>query len=64
MDKKLKLFIGIMIFYALLSYIIFPLGFFYLVEKSLSSAGNGFVLGSIISLGLWIAVGRNMVLAK
>jgi len=64
MDKKLQLFIGIMIFYVLLSYVIFPIGFFYLVEKSLSSAGNGFVLGSIVSLGLWIAVGRKMVIAK
>jgi hypothetical protein len=51
-------FIGIMFFYILLSYIIFPLGFYYLVDKSTRSAGNGFVVGSLVSIALWIAVGR------
>lgn len=64
MDKKLQLFVGIMAFYAVLSYIIFPVAFFYLVEKSLLSAGNGFIVGSIISLGLWLTVGRKLVSAK
>ena len=61
MDSKLRLFLGIMLFYILLSYVLFPLGFYYLVDKSLSSAGNGFIVGSIISLVLWLSVGRKMV---
>ena len=61
MDSKLRLFLGIMLFYILLSYVLFPLGFYYLVNKSLSSAGNGFVVGSIVSLVLWLSVGRKMV---
>ena len=61
MDSKLRLFLSIMLFYILLSYVLFPLAFYYLVEKSLSSAGNGFVVGSLISLALWLSVGRKMV---
>jgi hypothetical protein len=61
MEAKTQTFIGIMIFYIVLSYIIFPIGFYYLVEKSLSSAGNGFVVGSIISIILWMNFGRKMV---
>ena len=61
MDSKLRLFLGIMLFYILLSYVLFPLGFYYLVDKSLSSAGNGFIVGSILSLVLWLSVGRKMV---
>lgn len=60
-SKKLQLFASIMGFYILLSYIVFPLMFFYLVEKSLQSAGNGFVIGSLISIALWYFYGRKMV---
>jgi len=60
-SKKLQLFASIMGFYILLSYIAFPLAFFYLVEKSLESAGNGFVLGSLISVALWYFYGRKLV---
>lgn len=61
MASKLQKFLAIMGFYILLSYILFPLGFFYLVERSLLSAGNGFVVGSLISVGLWYGFGRKMV---
>ena len=61
MDSKLQTFAGIMAFYILLSYVIFPLGFFYLVEKSLASAGNGFIVGSLISIALWVGVGKKMI---
>lgn len=54
-------FLGIMVFYILLSYVIFPVGFYYLAGKTLASAGNGFVLGSIISIVLWFMFGRKMV---
>jgi hypothetical protein len=51
--KNLQTFIGVMVFYIVLSYIIMPLIFFYTIEKSLMSAGNGFVVGSILSIILW-----------
>lgn len=61
MSSKLHLFAGIMAFYVLLSHVLFPAGFYYFVEKSLSSAGNGFVVGSVISIALWYTFGKKMV---
>jgi len=61
MDSKLQKFIGIMIFYIILSYVILPIGFYYFVDKSLLSAGNGFILGSILSVILWQTVGKKMI---
>jgi hypothetical protein len=61
MSEKINLFISIMFFYIVLSYIIGPLIFYYLVEKSLSSAGNGYIAGSIVSLVLWMTVGSKMI---
>lgn len=61
MDSKLRLFVQILAFYALLAYIIFPLAFYYLVEKSLISAGNGFIVGSVVSIALWVFVGQKMI---
>jgi hypothetical protein len=54
-------FIGIMFFYAILSYVIFPVGFYYIVDKSAKSAGNGFVVGSLVSIALWLVVGRKRI---
>jgi len=48
MDANLQMFLSIMAFYAILSYILFPLGFYYLIEKSLLSTGNGFIVGSVL----------------
>ena len=53
--KGLQGFIGTMLFYVILSYFIMPLAFFYFIEKSLTSAGNGFVVGSIISILMWFS---------
>ena len=61
MSPKLQVFIGIMVFYALLAYVVFPVGFYYLVDKSLASAGNGFIVGSVISVILWLFVGKNLI---
>ena len=61
MDKKLQTFVGIMLFYAVITYLVFPLGFYYGVGKTLSNAGNGFVVGSLVSLALWLAFGRKMI---
>jgi hypothetical protein len=61
MDKKMQTFVGIMVFYAILTYIIFPIGFYYLVNNTLMSAGNGFVVGSLVSIILWFVFGRNLI---
>jgi hypothetical protein len=61
MDKNSQTFIGIMIFYIVLSYIIFPLVFYYLAGKTFISAGNGFIVGSIVSILLWYNFGKKMI---
>ena len=61
MSSKFQQFASIMGFYILLSYVLFPAVFYYFVEKSLLSAGNGFVVGSVISIALWYFFGRKMV---
>ena len=61
MDSKFSAFLAIMLFYIFLSYLAFPLVFYSFVEKSLVGAGNGFIVGSIVSVLLWVMVGRNMV---
>lgn len=59
--NKTQTFIGIMAFYALLTYIIFPLIFYYLGKKKLANAGYGFISGSIVSIALWLTVGNKMI---
>ena len=54
-------FISIMVFYAILSSVIGPILFYFFGNKSLQSAGNGFVVFSIISILLWYSKGRKMV---
>ena len=58
---KFQIFVGIMVFYVFLSYILFPLGFYYTMGKTLLSAGNGFVVGSLVSVLLWLSVGKKMI---
>jgi hypothetical protein len=48
-----NMFVGVMVFYAVLSYVVMPAVFYYFVEKNLVSAGNGFVVGSLFSVLLW-----------
>jgi hypothetical protein len=50
----------IMGFYLVLTYIAGPLVFYYFVNRSLASAGNGFVFGSLLSVVLWFSVGSSM----
>lgn len=61
MNDKLQTFLGIMMFYILLSYILGPILFYYLGEKTLINAGNGFIAGSIISILLWVTVGKKYI---
>jgi hypothetical protein len=58
---KMQTFIGIMAFYAFLSYILFPIIFYYLGKKKLVNAGYGFIAGSIVSIALWLTVGNQMI---
>ena len=58
--NKFQTFVGIMIFYAVLTFLVLPY-LFYSRKNTLESAGNGFVAGSVLSLVLWLMVGRTMV---
>lgn len=60
-STKVNTFVYIMLFYILLAYVIFPFAFYYLFNKTLRSAGNGFVVGSIVSILLWYSYGSHMV---
>lgn len=59
--SEFSTFVGIMVFYAVLSYILFPAAFYYFMGRTLASAGTGFVVGSIISIALWFFYGSKMV---
>jgi hypothetical protein len=61
MTDKLQIFISIMFFYIFVSYFLGPLVFYYLVERSLMSAGNGFIVGSLLSILLWLMYGSKMI---
>ena len=52
---------GVMAFYAVLTYILFPAIAYFLFGKTLEAAGNGFIAGSIVSVILWRMVGMGMV---
>ena len=60
MDKK-QTFMSIMLFYIFISFILFPFGFYYGLGKTLENAGNGYVVGSLVSLGLWFTFGKKMI---
>lgn len=61
MSASLTTFLSIMLFYILLSYILGPLAFYYLFGKTLKAAGNGFIVGSILSIVLWHFYGSKMI---
>ena len=52
---------GVMAFYAVLTYIIFPAIAYFLFGKTLDAAGNGFIVGSIVSVVLWRVYGVGLV---
>ena len=61
MNSSWWIFTRIMLFYVILSYLVMPIIFYYSFGKSLMSAGNGFVVGSIVSIILWYVYGSKMV---
>ena len=52
---------GVMVFYAVLTYLLFPAIAYFLFGKTLEATGNGFIVGSIVSVVLWKMVGMGMV---
>lgn len=57
-----SVFLQVMVFYALITYLIFPAIGYYL--NKVKGAGNGFVVGSIVSLVLWFMYGKPMSLKR
>jgi hypothetical protein len=52
---------GVMAFYAVITYILFPAIAYFLFGKTLEAVGNGFIVGSIVSIVLWKFYGFGMV---
>jgi hypothetical protein len=52
---------GVMAFYAVLTYLIFPTLAYFLFGKTLEVVGNGFIVGSIASIILWQVFGIRLV---
>ena len=48
--SKFNTFLYIMAVYIFISYVLGPIIFYYFIDKSLLSAGNGFIAGSILSI--------------
>lgn len=61
MEFPLTKFAGIMFFYAVLSFLLGPLVFYYALGKTAKNAGKGYVVGSILSIILWFTYGSKMV---
>jgi hypothetical protein len=57
----LSRFVQIMLFYIVLSYLVFPVGAYYIFGHNLQIAGMGYVVGSLISVVLWLTYGRYLV---
>ena len=59
--SKLNTLASILLFYAIVACVVGPLLFYFVWKKSLQTAGDGFVAGSLVSIVLWVMYGRNMV---
>jgi len=53
--KGFQMFVSTMVFYIFLSYVLMPAAFYYIGDHSLMAAGNGFIVGSIISVLMWLS---------
>ena len=58
---NISLFSGIMAFYAILTYFVFPMIFYYTMGKTAHAAGKGFIMGSVVSVLLWHFYGSKMI---
>jgi hypothetical protein len=61
MNFNITKYTGVMAFYAVLTYIVFPAIAYFLFGKTLEAAGNGFIAGSVVSVVLWRMAGMGGV---
>ena len=59
--KGLQMFLSVMAFYAVLSCAVMPAAFYYLGDRTLMAAGNGFIVGSVVTVLMWLYF-RNTIL--
>jgi len=52
---------GVMAFYAVLTYLLFPAIAYFFFGKTLEAAGNGFIVGNAASVILWKVYGYGLV---
>ena len=52
---------SVMAFYAVLTYLLFPAIAYFLFGETLEAVGNGFIVGSIVSVILWKVYGFGLV---
>jgi hypothetical protein len=61
MNFNITKYTGVMAFYAVLTYIVFPAIAYFFFGKTLEAAGNGFIAGSVVSVVLWKVAGAGVV---
>ena len=61
MNFNITKYTSVMAFYAVLSYILFPAIAYFLFGKTLEAVGNGFIVGSVVSVVLWKMYGVGLV---
>lgn len=61
MNFNITKYTGVMAFYAVLTYILFPAIAYFFFGKTLEMAGNGFIFGSVLSVILWKGYGFGLV---
>jgi hypothetical protein len=61
MKPSTKMFIQIMGFYIVFSYLIVPAVFYFSMGRTLQAAGNGFAVGSILSIIMWYTKGNQLI---
>jgi len=61
MNFNITKYTGVMAFYAVLTYVLFPAIAYFLFGNTLESLGNGFIAGSVVSVVLWKVYGFGLV---
>jgi hypothetical protein len=59
--KGFQMFVATMLFYVALSYVLMPAAFYYFGNRTLMAAGNGFIVGSVISVVMWLSFRSQIV---
>jgi hypothetical protein len=61
MNFSITKYTGVMAFYAVLTYVLFPAIAYFFFGKTLEALGNGFIAGSVVSVVLWKVYGFGLV---